>query len=127
MKAISAGPVVIQNEATIRGKMNIDLAIDPPPDLAIEIDITSPSLPRLPIYGALGIPEVWRFDGENMVLLALVGGSYQEIQTSIALPRVTPAVLQTWLSQAITMGETHWAKALRRWVREQSTRATELN
>ena len=56
--------------------MAIDLTLDPPPDLAIEIDMTSPSIPRLPIYCALGIPEVWRFDGETMVLLALVNGKY---------------------------------------------------
>jgi Uma2 family endonuclease len=108
----------IQHEAMIRGKMAIDLTIDPPPDLAIEIDITSPSVPRLPIYRALGVPEVWRFDGEKMRLLALVDGEYQEIGQSIALPCVTPAVLEDWLVQATTMGETSWAKAIRRWVQE---------
>jgi Uma2 family endonuclease len=108
----------IQNESAIRGKMAIDLTIDPPPDLAIEIDITSPSLPRLPIYHALGIPEVWRFDGTKMHILVLVNGKYEEVVTSIALPIVTPEILQTWLTQATTMGETTWAKALRRWIRE---------
>jgi Uma2 family endonuclease len=106
----------IQNEAVIRGKMDSDLTIDPPPDLAIEIDITSASLPRLPIYGALGVPEVWRFDGEKIVLLALANGEYRETPASIALPIVTAEVLTTWLTQAITMGETSWAKAIRRWV-----------
>ena len=106
----------IQNEAVIRGKMTIDLMIDPPPDLAIEIDITSPSLPRLPIYCALGVSEVWRFDGEKMVLLALSNGEYQEIPASIALPMVTSDGLTTWLTQATTMGETTWAKAIRRWI-----------
>lgn len=116
----------IQHEAAIRGKMAIDLTLDPSPDLAIEIDITSPSIPRLPIYCALGIPEVWRFDGEAMVLLALVNGEYQAVPTSIALPMVTSEVLQTWLTQAITMGETSWAKALRHWVREQGSELTAL-
>ncbi len=116
----------IQNESAIRGKMSIDLTIDPPPDLAIElrsanateIDITSPSLPRLPIYHALGIPEVWRFDGTKMHILVLINGKYEEVVTSIALPIVTPEILQTWLTQATTMGETTWAKALRRWICE---------
>jgi Uma2 family endonuclease len=108
----------IQNEAVIRGKMDIDLTIEPPPDLAIEIDITNPSLPRLPIYRALGVPEVWRFDGENMTFLALLNGDYQEIPQSIALPLVTPAILEHWLVQATTMGETSWAKAIRVWVRD---------
>jgi Uma2 family endonuclease len=108
----------IQNEAAIRGKTIIDLAIDPPPDLAIEIDITSLSLPRLPIYASLGVPEVWRFDGEKIVLLALVNGEYQEIPVSIALPIVTPAILQDWLTQVKTMGESSWAMAIQRWARE---------
>jgi Uma2 family endonuclease len=111
----------IQNEAVIRGRMDIDLTIDPPPDLAIEIDITSPSIPRLPIYSALGVPEVWRFDGEKMVILFRVDGQYQEVAASIALPIVTPEILQTWLTQASTTGETAWVKALRRWVRETIT------
>jgi Uma2 family endonuclease len=108
----------IQNEAVIRGRMDIDLTIDPPPDLAVEIDITSPSMPRLPIYSALGVPEVWRFDGEKMVMLYRVDGKYKEVAASIALPIVTPEILQTWLTQATTMGETTWVKALRRWIRE---------
>jgi Uma2 family endonuclease len=107
----------IQNEAMIRGKMAIDLTIDPPPDLAIEIDITSLSLPRLPIYAALGVPEVWRFDGEKMVLLALRNGTYQEIPVSIALPIVTPEILQHWLTQARTIGESSWANAIQEWAR----------
>lgn len=110
----------IQNESVIRGRMAIDLMIDPPPDLAIEIDITSPSIPRLPIYQALGVPEIWRFDGEKVVFLALNNGEYQEIEQSIALPIVTPVILQDWLTQATTMGETSWAKALRRWVQASS-------
>ncbi len=109
----------IQNEAVIRGKMVIDLTIDPPPDLAIEVDITSLSLPRLPIYLALGVPEVWRFDGDRVVLLQLQKGEYVEIAQSLALPIVTPDHLQTWLNQAQTMGETSWAKAVRRWAQEQ--------
>lgn len=44
-----------------------ELASDPPPDLAIEIDITSLLLPRLPIYPALGGAGVWRFDSELLM------------------------------------------------------------
>lgn len=113
----------IQNEAVIRGRLDIDLSIDPPPDLAIEIDITSPSVPRLPIYAALGVPEVWRFDGERILLLTLIDGSYQEIPTSITLPIITAAVLEDWLTQATTMGETTWAKAIRRWAASASKNA----
>lgn len=108
----------IQNEAAIRGKMTLELGVDPPPDLVIEVDITSPSLPRLPIYQALGVPEVWRFDGQSMTLLGLADGNYRELSASLALPMVTPAKLEEWLVQVATMGETSWAKAVRRWATE---------
>lgn len=87
----------IQNEAAIRGKMDIDLTTDPPPDLAIEIDITSLSLARLPIYSALGIPEVWRFDGESVQILELHQATYRQVPRSIALSPITPEALQNFL------------------------------
>jgi Uma2 family endonuclease len=109
----------IQNEAAVRSKLNINLAVDPPPDLAIEVDITSPSLPRLPIYAALGVQEVWQFDGEQVTLLRLSEGNYVAINRSVALPILPQEVIQHWLVQAQSMGETSWARAFRRWVREQ--------
>jgi Uma2 family endonuclease len=109
----------IQNEAAVRGRMEIDLSVDPPPDLAIEIDISSPSLPRLPIYAALGVPEVWQFDGERFKILELAATEYISQRQSLALPMVTVDVVQRLLIQAQEMGETSWAKAVRQWVKEQ--------
>jgi Uma2 family endonuclease len=109
----------IQNEAAVRGKMEIDLTIDPPPDLAIEIDISNPSLPRLPIYAALGVAEVWQFDGERFKILGLATTEYVAQRQSLALPMVTVEVVQRLLLQAQEMGETSWAKAVRQWVKEQ--------
>jgi Uma2 family endonuclease len=106
----------IQNEATVRGKMEIDLSVDPPPDLAIEIDISSPSLPRLPIYAALGVPEVWQFDGGNFKILGLAATEYISQRQSLALPMVTVDVVERLLIQAQEMGETSWAKAVRQWI-----------
>src|SRR5437870_10697521 len=59
----------IKNESRMRGKKKWHALTDPPPDLAIEIDITSSWLDRLAIYAALEIPEVWRFDGESLKIL----------------------------------------------------------
>jgi Uma2 family endonuclease len=112
----------IQNEAAVRGKMEIDLSMDPPPDLAIEIDISSPSLPRLPIYAALGVPEVWQFDGDSLKILGLAATEYSPQRQSLALPMVTVEVVQRFLLQAQEMGETSWAKAVRQWVKEQGDR-----
>jgi Uma2 family endonuclease len=109
----------IQHEPTIRGRMTIDLAIDPPPDLAIEIDMTSLSLPRLPIYAALGIPEIWRYDGTQLQILVWQNQAYQPVERSICLPIVTHDVLEQFLTQALTMGETSWVKSIRTWVRQQ--------
>ena len=103
----------IQNEPAIRNRLEIDLSIDPPPDLAIEIDITSLSLSRLSIYSALGVPEVWRFNGQQLSFLKLVGEDYQEIKQSIALPLATSKEIIFLLQKTQEMGETSWAK----WVR----------
>jgi Uma2 family endonuclease len=61
----------IQNEERVRGEDEIDPNVDPPPDLVIEVDITSPSLDRLPIYAHFGVPEVWRYDGERVIIYEL--------------------------------------------------------
>ncbi len=107
----------IQNEAIIRGKMAIDLTIDPPPDLAIEVDVTSLSLPRLPIYGALGVPEVWRVYEGVVQILVLQDGDYGVVDRSVSLPLMTTVILQDFLDQAPLMGETSWARMVQQWVR----------
>src|SRR5215831_8087758 len=68
----------LQNAARIRGNSRIDLTVDPPPDLVIEVDVTHSSLDKLPIYAALGVPEVWRSDGTRLAILILEGGTYEE-------------------------------------------------
>jgi Uma2 family endonuclease len=110
----------IQNEAAVRGKMEIDLTINPPPDLEIEIDISNPSVPRLPIYAALGVLEVWQFDGKNFKILGLLAGEYVPQGQSQSLPIVTVEVVRGLLNQAQEMGETSWAKVVRQWAKGQS-------
>jgi Uma2 family endonuclease len=110
----------VQNEEAIRGKDRIDLAVDPPPDLVIEIDITSPSLDKLPIYARLGVPEVWRYDGRRLAILKLEGERYAEADESTALPPVTGAVLSDFLRKSKTMRRTAWLKGVREWTRCRS-------
>jgi Uma2 family endonuclease len=96
----------IANEPRMRGKRRLDLRIDPPPDLAIEVDTTQSSLDRMAIYAALGIPEVWRLDGE--VLTFQVLGSmrrYAASTTSLAFPQVTSSDLARFLQLRTTLGE----------------------
>jgi Uma2 family endonuclease len=86
----------VQNEERIRGKEEIDLNVDPPPDLVIEVDITSPSLDRFPIYAHFGVPEVWRYDGERVEVYELGNAQYVEVANSLALPWSQVTFLRAW-------------------------------
>ncbi len=107
----------IQNEPRVRGKPGIDLALDPPPDLVVEIDITSPSLEKLPIYAQLGVPEVWRYDGNSVTILRLSGEAYDAAAESAALPPLTGDVLSRFVAESKTLPRTAWLRALRAWTR----------
>src|SRR5688500_6748040 len=73
----------------IIGKKRFDLTRDPPPDLAIEIDVTSSSLDRQGIYAALGVPEIWRFDGESLRVFQLgPDGDYRACERSPTFPEL---------------------------------------
>lgn len=112
----------VQNVERIRGKRRFDLTIDPPPDLVIEIDITHPSLPRLPIYAQLGVPEVWRYDGRTVRILVLEEGTYREQDQSRALPSLSATVLTSFLEESQTLGRPAWIRRVREWAREERRR-----
>lgn len=88
----------IQSEALIRGKTEIDLRTDPPPDLALEVDITHSSLDRLKIYPALGIPEVWRLEKQVPVCYLISEERYKVSQTSKAFTGLRPAELSSFIA-----------------------------
>ena len=110
----------IDNEELIRGKDRVDLSVDPPPDLVIEIDITSPSMNKLPIYAWIGVPEVWRHDGDNLEILALDNEGYVEVPESVALPSLTSATLSELVGQSRSMKRTTWLRRVRETIRKQS-------
>lgn len=110
----------LANAGRLRGTERIDLTIDPPPDLAIEIEITSSVLDRLGIYAALGIPEVWRFDGRSLeVLLLQPDGAYVEGPTSAAFPFLPMGVMARFLREHDGTNDTRWARGFRAWVRDE--------
>jgi Uma2 family endonuclease len=107
----------IQHAAEVSGKQRIDLTVDPPPDLVIEVDITNPSLPRLPIFAAVSVPEVWRYDGERVQILQLADRRYVEAERSVALPLLTSAVATQLMELSKTLKSSLWLRRVRDWVR----------
>ncbi len=110
----------IENEGLIYGKDRVDLSVDPPPDLVIEIDITSPSISKLPIYAQMGVPEVWRYDGEHLTMWKLEGSRYTEITESLALPSLTNAVVSDFAEKSKSTKRTTWLMAVREWARNHA-------
>lgn len=108
----------IENSAQMIGKDRIDLAIDPPPDLAIEVDVTSKT--GLDAYQALGVPELWRFEDGQLRISLLQNGQYQDVSFS---PHFTDFLLIDCISQFLDRaqrdGRSQTLKAFRLWVREQ--------
>ncbi|MBW4478714.1 MAG: Uma2 family endonuclease [Tolypothrix brevis GSE-NOS-MK-07-07A] len=103
----------IQNELAIRGKETLDLEIDPAPDLAIEIDITSSSVNKLGIYSALGIAELWRYNGRDLKFYQLREGQYIECEFSIAFPIISVSDISGFIQRSKTMGEIALLKSFR--------------
>jgi Uma2 family endonuclease len=98
---------------------NLNLEVDPPPDLAIEIEITRSVLNRLGIHGALRVPEIWRFDGSTVrILLLREDGSYEQSSFSKALPWITIEEIQRFAVKEANLDHGQWARTFRRWVRK---------
>ena len=107
----------IQNEATVRGKDRLDLTV-PPPDLALEIDITNRT--HLEIYQSLGVPELWRYERGKLQILLLVDGKYIESESSSNFPNFSLLqAIPKYLTQCRTEGRNKGVKAFRSWVKKQ--------
>lgn len=108
----------LQNCEAIRGKARIDLTVDPPPDLAIEIDITSRT--QFDNYQLLRVPELWRYNGKRLQINALLNSRYIEFQFSPTCPNfaLTEKIPQ-FLEQSKQVGSAKALKAFRVWVKEQ--------
>jgi Uma2 family endonuclease len=107
----------VRNIERVCGKNRIDLAVDPPLDLVVEVDITSPSISKLPLFAEFGVPEVWGFDGEHLSMLHLKRATYQEVDRSEVFPGVPAAAIKQLLAQGRTLGRTGWLRLARAWAR----------
>jgi Uma2 family endonuclease len=112
----------IQNISAIKGKKRIDMDRDPPPDLVVEIDITSSSENSLQIYADLGVPELWIYNGSRLRINRLEERGYVECDRSLAFPSVAILEIVSFLEQAETMDYLELVKAFRSWVKSQIDR-----
>lgn len=116
-----------QNEALVRGKLDFDLTHDPPPDLALEIDITSKSLDRFPIYVRLGVPELWCYENGRLKIYQLQGDKsnalanerYVETERSAIFPMLKIRELPQLIEAHRSEGRLALRRSLRAWVKAQ--------
>ncbi|MGL4622874.1 Uma2 family endonuclease [Chroococcidiopsis sp.] len=108
----------IQNEPAVRGK-TVDLSVDPPPDLIIEVDITHTDINKNQLYQDMKVPEFWRYNGKTLKIYLLSQERYQESETSPTFPLLTKSTIYEFLAQCNTQGETQTKRAFRAKLREQ--------
>ncbi len=89
----------IQTADQLGPRIQLDFAVDPPPDLAVEIDIHHDSLDKFPIYVELGVPEIWRYDGRALTIYHLQRKRYVKREASQALPMLTGKLLTDYLNR----------------------------
>jgi Uma2 family endonuclease len=107
----------IQNQAAVIGKNRLDMSVDPPPDLAIEIDLTSRT--QLDNYQILGVPELWRYGKQGLKINVLENGKYVESDFSPTFPDIPIIELvNQYVQQSQVSGRTQAIKAFRNWLRD---------
>ncbi len=108
-----------KNASKMRGKKGAWISgIDPAPDLVIEIDITSPSIDREPIYASIGVPEIWRWDGKRLMCLHLKNGKYIPAKFSASFKDLEVARLKRFVDQLRIKDENAIVRGFLEWMRK---------
>lgn len=110
----------IANEPLVRGK-TVDLNVDPPPDLVVEVDITHTDINKNLLYAQLRVPEFWRYNGKILKIYNFQNGEYQEVQSSPTFPGVPKEKLYEFLHNCAQQGETQAKRDLRVWIRQKQS------
>ena len=111
-----------QNVASVRGRLDINLAQDPPPDLALEVDLTNKSLERFPIYARLGVPELWCYDDGKLKIYHLQGEEYVEVEQSGVFLELEVQALPQLIEEKRSAGRLALRRSVRAWVRGSVSR-----
>lgn len=110
----------ILNHHRVCSRLQVDLAVDPPPDLAVETEVGRSIVPRLGIYAALGVPEIWRWRKSGLAAYVLGDdGKYVEHEYSLNLPKLRVKDLEAFLEFELAADETAWIRKFRAWGREK--------
>lgn len=97
----------IQNAPRMRDRCEVDLPLDPPPDLVIEIDLSRSSIDKLGILAAMGVPEVWRYDDQTLWCGVLDGDHFAETGESVVLAGFPLKLAERLLARRSSESETH--------------------
>jgi len=107
----------IKNAAHVRGKKRLDMEIDPPPELIVEIDVTNDSMNKFPLYAALRIPEVWRYAG-GLEIWILDEGRYIRSSASVAIPILSEKLISELMESSLAMERPAWERQTRKRILE---------
>lgn len=117
------GSYYVGREKEVRGSDQYQPGEDPPPDLAIEVDVTSTSIPRLPVYAQIGVPEIWRYEDGKVRFHSLAeSAEYREAQCSQAFPFIAASDIARFLDLRHKTDENSVIRAVVEWAREASSR-----
>ncbi|WP_373530463.1 Uma2 family endonuclease [Nostoc sp.] len=108
----------IQNEALVRDQENINIAIDPPPDLVLEVEYSRSAIDKLRLYAAIAVPEFWRYNGSVLRVYTLAGEQYSEVLTSPTFAPVSVKEIPRFIQEAKKNGEIATTRAFRAWVQQ---------
>ncbi|XGV99417.1 MAG: Uma2 family endonuclease [Leptolyngbya sp. BL-A-14] len=117
----------LQHERDMRGKAAIDLAIDPPPDIVLDVALNKSTLDRLALYAALGVPEVWRYVSQpgddflkgNFQLYTLDGTGYVDSTSGFAFPFLPAGRILQFIDESDALGLMSALRSLREWLQDR--------
>jgi len=118
LKALSKGfeadeSYYVTHAERIRPKEEVNLKTDPPPDLVVEVELTSSAIEKLKLFAAMQIPEVWRHDGQQLEMFRLIDGAYQTIASSQELPGLATEKIMSFLNRRFEVGESSLIREFR--------------